>query len=453
MESPQVRYAKSGDVRIAYQVYGKGPHDLVYGRSSISQLELVWDEPDVARFFAELGSFARVILWDKRGVGLSDRVVGTPTLEDRMDDVRAVMDAVNSSRAVLFGATDTAAMSLLFAATYPERTLGVIALSPLVRGLWAPDYPWVWKREQYEESFRLSEADWGSQAHIDRVTGRLAPSRAHDPAFKRWLGRVIRFGSSPSSDISLARMNMEIDVRAALPAVHVPTLVLKFAQDPFLRPENADYVASHVAGARLVTLPGPDHLAWANPEAFAAAIKVQREFIEGLPEESTDEDRVLLTVLFTDVVGSTRRAAELGDRAWAGLLDRYFAKARAEVSRFRGSLIKTTGDGTLATFDGPTRAVRCATALRDHAHDMGLETRSGLHTGECLLRGGDLQGIAVHIAARVSELANSGEVVVSATVRELSIGSDIRFSERRAETLRGVDGVWKTYLVEGLGRP
>ncbi len=449
MDVPEVNYARSGDVRIAYQVFGKGPPDLVYGRTAISQLELVWDEPQVARFFRELGTFSRVILWDKRGVGLSDRAVGTPTLEDRMDDVRAVMDAVDSPRAVLFGATDTAAMALLFAATYPARTQGLILISPMVRGLWAPSYPWVWTQEEYEASFRQSQADWGSPAHIDRMTSRLAPSRSQDLEFKRWLGRVIRFGSSPSADISLARMNMQIDVRAALSAVHVPTLVLKIPEETYLRPENADYVAAHVEGARLVNLPGPDHMAWANPAAYAAAMNAQRDFIRGLPQGSPEEERVLLTVLFTDIVDSTGRATQLGDRAWAELLGRYFEIARREASRFRGHLVKTTGDGALASFDGPTRAVRCASAMRDFARDLGLETRAGLHTGECLLERGDLRGVAVHIAARVSELANAGEVLVSGTVRDLSVGSDLRFLDRGLGPLRGVEGEWRTYLVEG----
>jgi class 3 adenylate cyclase len=448
MDSPEVRYARSGDVRVAYQVYGKGPIDLVYGRTAITHLELTWEEPEAARFFAELGEFARVILWDKRGVGLSDRTVGIPTLEDRMDDVRAVMDAASSPNAVVFGATDTAAMALLFAATYPERVRGLILYGPIVRGLWAPDYPWVWTKEEYERSFRLSEADWGTSAHIDRLIARLAPSRVDDRSFKRWLGRMIRSGSSPSADIALARMNMEIDVRAALPAVHVPTLVVQCPEDRFVRPENSEYVVDHVTGARMVTVPGIDHLAYANPLAHAAFLKAQREFVESLPRASPDEDRVLLTILFVDIVGSTSRASDLGDSSWGKLLGRFFDLGGAEVTRHRGRTIKTTGDGLLAVFDGPTRAVRCASALREAASGLELRIRAGLHTGECVARSADIEGIAVHIAARICEEAGEGEVFVSGTVRDLSVGSDIRFGNRESRPLRGVEGEWRMYSVE-----
>ena len=404
----------------------------------------------MARFFSELGTFCRVIMWDKRGVGLSDRVVGTPTLEDRMDDVRAVMDAANSPRAVIFGASDTAAMALLFAATYPGRTLGLILISPLARGLWAPDYPWVWTREEYERSFRQSEEDWGTPAHIDRLTARLAPSRLQDRPFKRWLGRVIRYGSSPSADISLARMNMKIDVRDALPTVHVPTLILQCPEDRFVRPENSAYVASHVAGARMVELPGIDHFSWANPAAFDVAIRAQREFVQGLPTGTVDEDRVLLTVLFFDVKGSTQRAAAIGDRAWSDLLGRWLTAARAEVSRFRGRAIKSTGDGLLAAFDGPTRAVRCALAVQDKARELGLELRAGLHTGECLSASDDVTGIAVHIASRICAQARGGEVLTSRTVRDLSVGSDVQFDESAPRPLAGLEGDW-TLFSASLG--
>jgi len=445
-ELPETRYARSGDLRIAYQVFGKGPPDLVYGRTAISHLELVWEQPEVARFFGELGTFCRVIMWDKRGVGLSDRVVGTPTLEDRMDDVRAVMDAASCPKAVIFGASDTAAMALLFAATYPDRTLGLILNSPMARGLWAPDYPWVWTREEYERSFRLSDEDWGTPAHIDRLTARLAPSRIEDKLFKRWLGRVVRFGSSPSADTSLARMNMEIDVRDALPAVHVPTLVMQCPEDRFVRPENSEFVLSHVNGSRLVKIPGIDHFAWATPSASAAVLKAQREFIQALPRgAAVDEDRVLQTILFFDVVSSTQRAAALGDRAWGELLGRLLASARSEVSRFRGRSVKTTGDGLLAAFDGPTRAVRCALSIREAARALGVDLRAGLHSGECLTSLDDVTGIAVHIASRICDQAGPGEVLASRTVRDLSVGSDVRFEERGPRSLPGLDGLWTTY--------
>ncbi len=428
-------------------MYGDGPLDLVYGRSSVSHIELVWDEPHVARFFKELGTFCRVILWDKRGVGLSDRSVGTPTLEDRMDDVRAVMDAAGCPRAVIFGASDTAAMSLLFAATYPERTAGLILIAPLVRGVASPDYPWVPSRDEVEKSIQQADTDWGSQDHIDRVIARLAPSRIGDESFKQWFGRVVRFASSPSADAALARMNMEIDVRAALPAVHVPTLVLQCREDRFVRPENAEYVASHIDGARLVTVPGIDHMFWANPQAFTVAITAQREFIRGLPGGAAEEDRVLLTVLFIDIVGSTQRAVSMGDRAWGALVEQLFGAAEGEVKRFRGRIVKHTGDGLLAVFDGPTRGVRCARALQEGAQGLGIGLRTGLHTGECQALKDDVVGSAVNIAARICDRAAEGEVLTSRTVRDLCVGSDLKFAPREPVELKGLDGRWELFSV------
>jgi len=447
MEVPEVRYARSGDLRIAYEVFGSGPVDLVYGRTAISHLELVWEEPSVAGYFRELATVSRVILWDKRGVGLSDRAVGTATLEDRMDDVRAVMDAAKSRRAVIFGATDTAAMALLFAAIYPERTLGLMLIEPMVRGAWAPDFPSAPTPEEVEATIRRSDEDWGSPAHIDRLLAVQAPSRLGDPVFKRWYGRVIRFGSSPSADASLARMNLEIDVRAALSAVHVPTLVLKCPGDRAARGENSDYVASHVAGAQLIAIPGSDHFFWANPEARTASLRAQKAFLSTLPSSLPDDDRVLKTVVFADIVESTQLAARLGDHGWRELLDSFLAESRAEASRFRGRMVKTTGDGYLATFDGPTRAVRFAQSVQDAARQRGLQLRAGVHTGECLVQDNDVVGIAVHLASRICGSAGGGEVVTSRTVRDLSVGSEVRFEERGARQFKGIDGSWETFLA------
>ncbi len=447
MEVPEVHYARSSDTRIAYEVFGSGPVDLVYGRTAISHLELVWEEPAVAGYFRDLGTVARVILWDKRGVGLSDRAVGTPTLEDRMDDVRAVMDAAKSRRAVIFGATDTAAMALLFAATYPERTLGLMLIEPTVKGSWAPDFPFAPTREEVEESIRLSEEDWGTRAYIDRTLATLAPSRIDDPEFKHWYGRVIRFGSSPSAAAALARMNLEIDIRATLPAVHVPTLIMKAPGDRTVREENSDYVAEHVPGAQLVAIPGRDHFFWANPEARAASLRAQKSFVTGLPSSVPDEDRVLKSVVFADIVGSTRLASQLGDHGWKELLDSFFAASRSEAKRSRGEVVKTVGDGFLATFDGPTRAVRFAESVRDQARKQGLVLRAGVHTGECLVSDNDVVGIAIHLASRICDSAGGGEVVTSRTVRDLSVGSEVRFEERGAQQFKGVEGTWETFLA------
>ncbi|MGA8302662.1 MAG: adenylate/guanylate cyclase domain-containing protein [Thermoplasmata archaeon] len=447
MEVPEVRYARSGNLRIAYEVFGTGPVDLVYGRTAISHLELVWEEPNVARYFRELGKAARVILWDKRGVGLSDRAVGTPTLEDRMDDVRAVMDAAQSRRAVIFGSTDTAAMALLFAATYPERTLGLVLIEPMVRGAWAPDFPFAPTREEVEESIRVSDEDWGTPPHIDRLLSTQAPSRLTDPEFKRWYGRVIRFGSSPSAAASLARMNLDIDVRAALPAVHVPTLILKCPGDRVVREENSDYVAARVAGAQLVSMPGRDHFFWASPEAHGASLVAQKSFLANLPSDLPDEDRVLKTVVFADIVDSTQLASRLGDHGWREILDSFLAASRAEVGRFQGRLVKTTGDGFLATFDGPTRAVRFAQSARTQAKQRGFLLRAGVHTGECLTADNDVVGIAVHLASRICDSAGGGEIVTSRTVRDLSVGSEVRFEERGSRRFKGVEGTWETFLA------
>jgi class 3 adenylate cyclase len=443
----ETRYAESGGVHIAYQVFGKGPVDLVYGRAAVSHLELAWDQPDLARQLGEFAKFSRVILWDKRGTGLSDRSVGAPTLEERIDDVRAVMDAVNCPRAVLFGGYDTAALNLLFAASYPQRTLGLALIAPLIRGLWSSDFPWAWTREEYDRWIQQSEKDWGTEAHIDRLTARYAPSRLGDSEFKNWFGRVIRFGSSPSADRALIRMNMEIDVLDTLSSVHVPTLVMQCPEDRVVRPEVSEYVASHIGGARLVQIPGIDDFAWANTAAFDAVVTAMREFIANLPREVPEDDRVLFTVLFVDVVDSTPKLAALGDRGWTDLIGRLLNSSRAEVSRYRGRVVKTTGDGLLAIFDGPTRAVHCAERIRDFAKDLSVEVRAGLHTGECILGDGDVTGIAVHIASRICSSANGGEVLASRTVRDLSVGSDVHFVEREARPLKGLEGTWVTYSV------
>jgi class 3 adenylate cyclase/pimeloyl-ACP methyl ester carboxylesterase len=447
MEHPEVRYARSGSVRIAYEVFGQGPVDLVYGRTAISQLELVWEEPTAAEYFRELGTVARVILWDKRGVGLSDRAVGTPTFEDRMDDVRAVMDAVGSRRAVIFGSTDTAAMALLFAATYPDRTLGLILVEPVVRGVWAPDFPFAPRPEEVEESIRRSDEDWGTPSHIDRLVELSAPSRSADANFKRWFGRVIRFGSSPSAAAALARMNLAIDVRSALSAVHVPTLVMKCPGDRVVPEENSDFVAARVAGAQLVSIPGRDHFFWAGTESSGPSLRAQTTFLASLPTQLPDEDRVLTSVVFADIVGSTRIASGLGDHRWRMLWDSFLSASRAEAVRFRGRVVKGTGDGLLATFDGPTRAVKFAQSVRDHARDQGLELRAGVHTGECLVTGDDVVGIAVHLASRICDSAGGGEVVASRTVRDLSVGSEVRFEDRGAHQFKGIEGTWDTFLV------
>jgi class 3 adenylate cyclase len=444
----EVRYAKSGDVHVAYQVVGTGPTDLVLGFSGISQLEVMWEEPGLVRMFRQIADFTRLILFDKRGVGLSDRNVGIPTLEDRMDDIRAVLEAVGSQRTVLFGTLDGAPLSILFAASYPEKTLALILWGGQARSLRAPDLPWAKTHEEWEAEIRRDEAEWGSPTHIDRICAQLAPSRAHDPSFRRYLGRRLRFGASPAEGSALSRMNMQIDVRSTLSAIHVPTLVMYTPHSRASSADDARYLATRIPGAQLVETQSPDFFFWTTPEVTRDVIGVMRRFIEGLvgiPET----DRILTTVLFTDLVGSTQLASELGDRRWGERLDRHFSGVKQEVARHRGSLVKTTGDGAVAMFDGPTRAIRCALALRDLARADGLALRAGLHTGECVLKAGDVQGIAVHIASRVADLAEGGEVLTSGTVRDLSVGSSLRFEDRGAKTLRGVEGKWRVFSVLG----
>lgn len=434
-------------MHVAYQVVGHGPTDLVLVRSAISHLEVLWEEPSMARFLSQLASFTRLILFDKRGTGLSDRNVGVATLEDRIDDIRVVLDAVGSERAVLVGTLDGAPMSLLFAATYPDRVVGLVLYGAMVRGLWAPEYPWAPTREQWEAAIHQDETDWGSESHVDRLTAVLAPSRMPDPEFKRWRGRITRNGASPAEGAALARMNMEIDVRPLLAAVHCPTLVIHSTGDRMAPLEGSRYLTSAIPGAQFKEIATSDHLLWVNPEPRMQFVQAVREFVEAIGE-SPEVDRILTTVLFLDIVDSTRRATELGDREWGRRLDQFFQRSRSELAKFRGRLIKTTGDGLLAIFDGPTRAVRCACALRDDAHGAGFEVRVGLHSGECTLKGGDVQGIAVHVASRVLQHADAGDVRVSATVRDLSVGSEIRFHDRGAATFKGLPGEWRTYSVD-----
>jgi class 3 adenylate cyclase len=445
MYPPEVQYAKSGDVHIAFQTFGNEPLDLIVGMPWVTHLVVGWEDAPNAQFFRDLSSFARLILFDKRGVGLSDRDVGIPTLEERMDDFRAVMDAVGSKKAVLMGISESAPMSIVFAASHPERTLGLILVGGGARSLRAPDYPWGPTLEEKKAEIRRVEREWGTPSFVDHVVEMLAPSRAHDTAFKQWFGRELSFGASPSSIVALEKMNLDIDVRSVLPAIHVPTLVLAGdAQDDIA---EGKYMASNIPGAKFAEIPVREHLYYATPAATTAVVRSVREFVKGLSETS-DTERVLTTVLFTDIVASTRHLSAVGDLAWTRILAQYHEKVRMELDRFRGRLIKTTGDGMLAIFDGPTRAVRCACVLRDRAREVGLEIRAGLHSGECVLREDDVQGIAVHIAARVSERAGDGQVLVSGTVRDLSVGSEIRFKNQGAHTLRGVEGEWRTYSVE-----
>ena len=437
---PETRYAKSGDVNIAYQVVGERPLDLVYVPGWISNIELMWEEPAHARLLQRLASFSRLILFDKRGTGMSDPVPldRLPTLEQRMDDVRAVMDAAGSERAAIFGSSEGGLMSVLFAATYPERTRALITLAIYAKRIWSPDYPWAPKPEARAAEIESIEGAWGGEMDISN----LAPSA--DEAFKRRAAAYLRRSASPGAAVALLRMNTQIDVRAVLPTIRVPVLVLQRVGDRDVNVEEGRWIAAQIPGAKYVELPGDEHLIWAGD--VDAVVDEVEEFVTGR-RPPPHSDRVLATVLFTDIVGSSERAAELGDRAWRELLGAHHAAVRRQLAHFQGREVDTAGDGFLATFDGPARAVRCGSAIRDAIDELGLELRAGLHTGEVEFADKEVAGIAVHTGARVAALAQPGEILVSSTVKDLVAGSGLEFEDRGSHELKGVPGEWRLYAV------
>ena len=437
---PETRYARSGDVNIAYQVVGEGPRDLVYVPGWVSNVECFWEEPGVVRFFERLTSFTRLILFDKRGTGLSDRVADIPNLETRMDDVRAVMDAAKSERAALLGNSEGGPMCTLFAATYPERTSALIMMGSYARRIWAPDYAWGTPRETWERFADSIVENWGGPVGIEE----RIPSLAGDPRFREWWSRFVRQSASPGAARTIWRLIADIDTRDVLPAIRVPALIIHNARERTVPIESGRYLAEHIPSAKYVELDGVDHVPWgSNADAIVDEIE---EFLTGV-RHAAELDRVLATVLFTDIVDATRRAAELGDRRWRDILQAHHASVRAELGRFRGREIDTAGDGFLASFDGPARAVRAGCAIADSVRRLGLEIRSGLHTGECEVMGDKLGGIAVHIGARIAALAQNSEVLVSSTVKDLVAGSGLRFADRGVHALKGVPGEWHLFAV------
>jgi class 3 adenylate cyclase len=436
--APETRYAHSGDVHIAYQVVGDGPIDLVYVPTWISQVEHYWDEPLVARYFNRIASFVRLILFDRRGTGLSDPVAGTPTLEEQMDDVVAVMDAAGSERAAVYAQLEGGAMAAMFAATHPERTRALVLYGAMPRMSWAPDYDWALRPEERDAHL---DATWGDGSRILS----LSPSAFKDERLRRWFARLERLAASPGTAMALMAMNAQVDVRAILPSITVPTLVLHRTADKNIDIRHARYLAEHIPGARYVELPGDQTLSF-GPESDLLLEEIE-EFLTG-ERRSADTDRVLATVMFSDIVDSTRRAAELGDRRWRDVLESLEPAIGRQLSRFRGRAVKSMGDGFLATFDGPARAIRCAAEIRDTAQaEFGLVVRSGLHTGEVEVIGDDVGGIAVHIGARIGASAGGGEVLVSGTVKDLVVGSGITFEDRGEHELRGVPGLWRLWAV------
>ncbi|MGH3134395.1 MAG: alpha/beta fold hydrolase [Gaiellaceae bacterium] len=440
LTQPEVHFARSGDVNIAYQVVGDGPFDLVLVHGWVCTFQPGWEDALISRFYRRLASMGRLIMFDKRGTGLSDRlsVDRLPDLETRMDDVRAVMDAVGSERAVLAGISEGGPMSALFAATYPQRTVALVLMGTMARDMWAPDYPLGYTEKEWQ-TWRAETAhlEWGEPI-ARRWLKRTAPDAARDPERLRWYGTYVLRGASPSADLALSLMDKEIDVRHVLPTIRVPTLALYRADEVFR--EETRYMGERIPGARIVELPGDAHLPWEGDQE--TLLEEIERFLGGVEEEA-DLDRVLATVLFTDLVGSTAKAVELGDRAWRELLERHHALVATQLIRFRGREVDSAGDGVFAIFDGPARAVRCACSIVRSVHELGLEARAGLHTGEVELAQDKVSGIAVHIGARVAAQAAPGEVLVSHTVKDLVAGSGLEFESRSRVELKGVPGEWQ----------
>ena len=447
MDFPETRYARSGEFSIAYQTVGEGAPDLVWIPSFTHHLELNWENPWMSAFLQRLASIGRLLLFDKRGTGMSDRIGGVPTLEARMDDIRAVMDAVGSDRVALLGLGDAGPVSVMFAATYPERTSALVLVNASPRITRASDLPWLPTRGELEQRIDEVARHWGEPEFMDGFVARSNPDASEEE--RRALARVMRLSVSPRSAADFMRMHLDVDVRDLLSSVHVPTLVLHRVDVPVPDVRGGRYMAERIPGARLIELPGRNlGPPFGDQEALVG--EVERFLVEALEaRDDYDEEtnRVLATVLFTDIVGATALAAERGDRHWRQLLENHHAAVRKQLTRFRGKEIDTAGDGFFASFDGPARAIRCACAIRDNVREIGLELRTGLHTGECELVDGKVGGIAVHIGARIASQAAPSEVLVSSTVKDLVAGSGIAFEDRGVIDLKGVPGEWRLFAV------
>jgi class 3 adenylate cyclase len=446
--APETHYAKTADgVHIAYQTLGEGP-GLVYVPGHVFDVEALWSWPIASDFARSLAGFARLAIFDPRGTGMSDHIVPRErqwTLEARMDDLRAVMDAADLERAVLFSFEEGFALSALFAATYPERTIGLVGQAPVAASMWSPDYPWGWTDEQWEQYIEKAESKWGTIAHARHQAAVLWPELGENPEWIRQFARWMQRTSAPGDVVAFKRAELEMDVRDVLPAIRVPTLFINRVDNQAGPIEETRFIASRVPGARLVELPGSNH-PWSSPDQHEIIAEVER-FVRTLTEEEAELDRVLATILFTDIVGSTERVVEIGDRRWHELVQAHHDLVRSLLARFRGREVDTAGDGFLATFDGPARAVRCAGMIADSVRSLGLEIRAGIHTGECEVADGKIRGVAVHVGARVAALAAPGEVVVSSTVKDLVAGSGLSFEDRGIHELKGIPGRWQVYAV------
>ena len=437
VEPKRTRYAKNGDINVAYQVFGEGDIDLVFVPGFISHIENYWDEPNFARWLRRLGSFSRVILFDKQGTGLSDRVTKLPAMDERMDDVRAVMDAVGIERAAIFGISEGGSLATIFAATHPERSHALI-----LYGAFAQFSSWFPTQEALEGLFQYIDSAWGSGESLPM----FAPSMKDDPAFKQWWGKFERLGGSPGAVKTLMHMNSQIDITDILPSVNVSTLIIHRKEDVTVNVESGRLFAERIPNAKYVELSGVDHLPMVGENSNQIIDEIAKFLTGGLRPIETE--RVLATVLFTDIVDSTRLAAEIGDRQWRVLLERHHDLVREELYRVHGQEVDTSGDGFFATFDRPARGIRCACAIRDSVASLGIAIRAGLHTGECEVMGEKISGIAVHIGARVMEKAVPGEVLVSSTVKDLVAGSGLHFNDRGVYTLKGIPDKWHLFQVE-----
>jgi class 3 adenylate cyclase len=443
MKVPEIRYARSGEVAIAYQEVGHGPIDIIFVRGMSGDLLSTWDQPLLVRHVEGLASFGRVLMLDRRGTGLSDRVREVQSLETAMDDIRSVMDAAESERAVVWTGHASAGIGLLFAATYPERCAGLVLLEPEVRGTRTDAYPWPPSENAWREQLRAVRTGWGDREFLEALGREWAPEADGDPAFMDWLVGHMRRSLSPGAALTAYRTRMEADVTDVLAAVRVPTLILT-------RPDlihRSRFAADRMRAAEVVDLPAFEGIfTWLTDDVHEATMEATERFIASL-SKAVAAQRVLATILFTDIVGSTETAARIGDKAWRDLLGRHNATVRRELARFDGRELDTAGDGFFASFDGPARAVRAAAAIRDVVRELGIEVRAGIHTGECEVHDGKVTGIAVSIGARISSLALPGEVLVSSTVKDLVAGSDLRFEDRGSHVLKGVPGEWRVHAV------
>lgn len=438
--TPETHYTLSDGVNIAYQVVGDGPIDLVLVPGWVSNIEIFWEEPRMNRFLRGLAGFARLVLFDKRGTGLSDRVTDTPTLEERMSDVRAVMDAVGSERAALVGYSEGGPMSALFAATWPKRTIGLVMIGSYARRSRAPDYPFGPEPEAHEKFIESLATSWPSDILLDI----RAPSVVGDERFTRWWTRYLRMSASPGAAVAMTRANNDIDIRHVLPTIQVPTLVIHAKGDRTCEIGMGRHLADNIPGAKLIEIESDDHLPWlVGAEEILQAVQ---EFLTG-SRPKTASDRVLSTIMFTDIVGSTQIAADRGDRAWGDLRETHNALVRQELAAYSGKEINTTGDGFVMAFDGPARAVRCAEALNDAVSGIGVDIRAGIHTGECEVTNGEFSGLALHIAARIANMAPAREIIVSRTVKDLVAGSGLAFEDFGVHALKGVPDDWQLYRV------